>query len=117
MSKRKQCDEAPLFLKKTYQMLENSSCPLIHWAETGDSFIISDPEEFAAQIIPLYFKHNNFSSFVRQLNFYGFRKVKSEGLDKKAWEFRHEKFVQERPDLLNEIRRKSYAENSRKLPV
>jgi hypothetical protein len=112
MSKRKPCEEAPLFLKKTFQMLEHSSCELVHWTHKGDSFVITDPDAFAERIIPLYFKHNNFSSFVRQLNFYGFRKVKSDAQDKNAWEFKHEKFVQRRPDLLNEIRRKSYAEGT-----
>lgn len=42
-------------------------------------------------ILPLR-ADNKFSSFVRQLNFYGFRKVKSnitvEGHDTKWWEFK-----------------------------
>jgi HSF-type DNA-binding len=39
------------------------------WTEHGDSFIIKDAKEFQETIIPTVFKHNNFSSFVRQLNF------------------------------------------------
>ena len=34
-------------------------------------FVVKDPDTFASQIIPQYFDHNKFSSFARQLNFYG----------------------------------------------
>jgi len=68
----------PLFLSKTFAML--SSCPadIATWAEDGLSFYVMDRNRLAETIIPQYFNHNKFSSFVRQLNFYGFRKVWSE---------------------------------------
>jgi hypothetical protein len=30
-------------------------------------FVVKDPDLFASQIIPLYFEHNKFSSFARQV--------------------------------------------------
>lgn len=52
---------------------------------------------------------------MRQLNFYGFRKIKCGSLriddatsdESKYWKFRHEKFQQGRPDLLSQIRKSS----------
>ena len=59
------------FLTKTYQLVDDASVDdLISWNEDGTSFIVWRPAEFARDLLPKYFKHNNFSSFVRQLNTY-----------------------------------------------
>lgn len=53
---------------------------------------------------------------MRQLNFYGFRKVgfdeSQSGLprDRKSWEFKHEKFLRDEPELMKDIRRKTCSE-------
>jgi heat shock transcription factor len=59
------------FLTKTYQLVEDPVYDeLISWNEDGTTFIVWRPAEFARDLLPKYFKHNNFSSFVRQLNTY-----------------------------------------------
>lgn len=59
------------FLTKTYQLVDDRSIDdVISWNEDGSSFIVWNPTEFARDLLPKYFKHNNFSSFVRQLNTY-----------------------------------------------
>jgi hypothetical protein len=54
----------------------NPEQPLISWSKAGDVFCIFDPIKFSQVILPLHFKHNNWQSFVRQLNMYGFHKVR-----------------------------------------
>nr|AUX13103.1 heat stress transcription factor A3B [Lilium longiflorum] len=64
------------FLSKTYDIVSDPQLdPVISWMPAGDSFVVWDPAEFSRAVLPRNFKHNNFSSFVRQLNTYGFRKV------------------------------------------
>lgn len=59
------------FLTKTYQLVDDSAMDeLISWNDDGTTFIVWKPAEFARDLLPKYFKHNNFSSFVRQLNTY-----------------------------------------------
>lgn len=61
----------PPFLSKTFDLVDEPCLnPIISWSSNGGSFVVWDPLEFARIILPRHFKHNNFSSFVRQLNTY-----------------------------------------------
>ncbi|KNZ78815.1 Heat shock factor protein [Termitomyces sp. J132] len=89
------------------------SAHYIAWTELGTSFVVSNVGEFSRSILGSHFKHNNFSSFVRQLNMYGFHKInrtpraQRTSTDAQTWEFSHHKFLRGRPDLLDEIKRKA----------
>lgn len=59
----------PAFLLKLFTMVnDHSTDDLIRWNTPGDSFLVLRHEDFAKDLLPRYYKHNNFSSFVRQLN-------------------------------------------------
>ena len=68
-----------------------------------------DEDEFARTLIPELFKHNNYASFVRQLNMYGFHKKvglsdnsmrASEKKNKSPSEYSNHYFQRGRPNLL-----------------
>lgn len=59
------------FLTKTYQLVDDPlTNHIVSWGEDDTTFVVWRPPEFARDLLPNYFKHNNFSSFVRQLNTY-----------------------------------------------
>ena len=62
-------DTQPLFLKKCFHMITDCDPDIATWSDAGDSFIVKDVTKFSAEVIPTIYKHNKFSSFVRQLNF------------------------------------------------
>jgi len=79
-------------------------------------FIVKDQAALSSNYIPQYFGHSNFSSFDRQLNFYGFRKSYPDSLRQlsnkggakdnlKHVKFYHEYFKRGRTDLFHLIKR------------
>ena len=103
-------------------MIDTCDSRIACWSEDGETFIVKNTDVFEKSIIPQFFKHSKFSSFVRQLNFYGFRKIKYadtlkidyklEAETANFWRFRHDKFQRGRPELLIDIKRSNGQHNA-----
>ena len=111
-----------LHFTETYHMIDRCEQDIATWSNNGDSFVVKDVNQFSESVLPQYFKHSNFSSFARQLNFYGFRKVKAEPILTADFDartacyvrFYHEKFRKNRPDLLAQIKRATKSDQQSK---
>jgi heat shock transcription factor len=56
------------FLEKLYDILEEPThYDYISWSKSGETIIIKQVAEFSSLVLPKYYKHNNFQSFVRQV--------------------------------------------------
>ena len=67
------------FLLKLYEILRKEEySKIIHWSQNGSYIVINNIHSLAKKILPIYFNHQNYSSFVRQLNMYNFHKIRTD---------------------------------------
>jgi len=106
---------SPSFIAKLDYMLKDTTVsPYISWSPCGEKIVVFDASSFSTKVLSRYFKHSNFTSFVRQLNLYGFHKA---SLDNGACEFSHPIFKRGNEHLFKDIRRKIPSGNDRELQV
>ena len=93
-SNQSKINKSESFLSKLHDILSDTIYnEIIHWDADGKRIIIADVIELSNLILPKFYKHHNYSSFVRQLNMYGFHK--SKGIIKSGEGYEHESFCKE----------------------
>lgn len=94
---------APLFVKKLKALVDDPEVDSTVWSDDGASFVIHEPKRLSEQLVK-YFKSSKLKSFVRQLHFYGFKKIG--GSRYADWVYNH-KYFQQHGRLLHRLRRKT----------
>jgi len=98
------------FVRLLWKMLEEGHDDLIRWTSEGRSFKILNHERLASEVLPHFFSHSNFSSFQRQLNYFGFKRC----YQKSMRVYQHMHFQRDKPELMFLIaRKKNTAKNVR----
>ncbi|CAD8052315.1 unnamed protein product [Paramecium primaurelia] len=94
----------PKFVSKLIEILDNQSYQeIISFDQKGDGIIIHQQELFENQILLNYFKHNHIDSFTRQMNNYGFKRVKNH---QGKYEFKSPFFQKNNKNLIHLVMKK-----------
>lgn len=97
----------PNFPAKMHAILSRPDLSdIIAWMPHGRSWRVLKPHEFEKRVIPTYFEQSKFSSFVRQANGWGFRRI-TQGHDRNS--YYHELFLRGMPHLCKQMKRPGVA--------
>jgi hypothetical protein len=108
------------FPEKLFEMLsqESPASPdmnsCVYWLPHGRAFLVRKPKMFTSHIMPKYFRQTKLTSFQRQLNLYGFRRI-TQGPDSGA--YYHELFLRGKPHLCMRMVRQKVKGTGHKQPT
>jgi len=94
--KRREQHRPSHFVRLLWKILEGEHEELIRWTNDGERFRILDQERLAVEVLPRFFTHRNFSSFQRQLNYFGFRRCHRT----RPMVYTHVHFRRDQPELM-----------------
>lgn len=93
----------PNFPSKMHAMLAREDLKgIICWLPHGRAWKVNDSKEFEKKVLPIYFEHAKYSSFIRQANGWGFRRITT-GHDRNA--YYHPRFLRGLPHLCKDMKR------------
>ena len=108
------------FIQKLWKIMHSNTVitengvGVIRWSDDGSAIQIEDTQLFSTFVLPRFFKHNKYSSFVRQMNHYGFTKRKKPKKNSRASKCRvkidiwqHAHFARDNPESLYLIKAKT----------
>lgn len=91
------------FPERLHELLtERNVQDIICWMPHGRCFKVKNSKDFEKVVMPVYFTHTKITSFQRQLNLYGFKRI-TKGPDRGS--YYHELFLRGMPKLCTRMRR------------
>ncbi|CAI9149066.1 unnamed protein product [Rangifer tarandus platyrhynchus] len=101
------------FPRKLWRIVEDATFTSVHWNDKGDTVVI-EADLFQMEVlqrrgVDQICETDSIKSFIRELNLYGFRKIRPSGRSagrKKMMIYRNSNFQRDKPLLLQNIQRK-----------
>ena len=110
METMKKATSTPKFLVKLWAILEENNTAM-HWNADGVTFSVKSSKDMEKDVLPRYFRSRQFSTFQRQLSYFGFKKQSTQH-DKCRW--CHNLFQRGKPEDVLLIERKVNTGNEHK---
>lgn len=97
------------FPVRLFQMLQDSEQKnfdsIVSWLPDGTGFKVLKRKQFAKELLGQYFNGIKYTSFLRQLNLYGFKRIAVGAPGSERGGFRHHQFLRSRPGLCFQMHR------------